>query len=121
MNNSGYDALAKELREKPDSYFLENMSEGCKNRQANEVPYLIDVANICFDSQWHQGGLSLNSIAKFIDILAELHCRYIQSAKEEKRPPLDRQAMIDDAYWLLKKEQYISTTLLHCAISDLED
>jgi len=121
MNEPNYEAIEKEMREQPDAYFLERMSEKFKNEKANEVPYLIDVANMCLDSYWKKEGLSFHSMAKFIEILGRLHGRYIQSAKEADRPPLDRQAMIDEAYWLLKREQYISNSIFHRALSELED
>ena len=121
MNEPNYNAIEKEMRERPDEYFLETMSDKFKNQKANEVPYLMDVANICLDSCWEKEGLSFDFMAKFIEILGELHGKYIQSAIEEDRPPLDRQAMIDEAYWLLKKEQFISNSILHRALSELED
>jgi hypothetical protein len=113
MCEPDYDAIEKEMREQPDAYFIERMSEQFKNKKANEVPYLMDIANMCLDSYSEIEGLSFHFTAKFIGILGELHGRYIQSAKEKNRPPLDRQAMIDEAYWLLKKEQFISNSISH--------
>jgi len=121
MSEPNYDAIEKEMREQPDAYFLIRMSKEFKNKKATEVPYLIDVANMCLDCYQEKECLPFNFMAKFIEILGELHGRYIQSAKQKDRPPLDRQAMIDEAYWLLKREQYISNSIFHCALSELED
>ena len=121
MSEIDYDAMRKEMEEQPDEYFLEGMSKEFKNKQVTDVPYLIDIANICFDSYWNKEGLSSHFLAKFIEILGELHGSYIQSAKEADRPPLNKQAMVDEAYWLLKKEQFISNSIGHSALSDLED
>ena len=121
MCEPDYVAIEKEMREQPDAYFLERMSSQFRDKKAKEVPYLTDIANICLDSYREKEGLSFHFLSKFIEILGELHGRYIQSAKEENRPPINRQAMIDEAYWLLKREQYISESMLHRAISELED
>lgn len=121
MKEPDYRATEKEMRKLPDAYFLERMSEEFKNQKATEVPNLINVANICLDSYRKKEGLPFHSMAKFIEILGELHGKYIQSAKEEDRLPLDEKAIIDEAYWLLKREQYISDSTLHYALSELED
>ncbi|MDL2327359.1 hypothetical protein LJC64_01695 [Ruminococcaceae bacterium OttesenSCG-928-A11] len=116
-----YDTIEENMRKQPDSYFLEKMTDWFKDQKPEDVPYLTDLADLYFNSFWTKGGLSAHFMARFIEILRELHGKYIQSARSDKRPPLDKQAMIKQAHWLLKREQFISDSMLHLAMSELED
>lgn len=121
MKEPDYDAIEQRMRDRPDSYFRENMSQWLVDQKAKDVPFLMDLANIYFNSFGVRDTLTTHFMIIFLETLSELHGDYIQSARSDLRPPLDKEAMIEQAYWRIKKEQYISSTMLHLAMSELED
>ena len=115
--NISWDQQRIELLMRPDSELDAMMTSEFREKTADEVPYLKDVAEIFFNSYYEKDGLSSSHLASFLYILGELHGKYIQSAKQSERPPLDKQAMIEEAYTKLKRVQLVNATVSQVALS----